>query len=97
MSTREAATLYATGPAPLPVAELFRRRLLSDAMAALGRAVRSAAVPPGAPTLHALLAAVSQDRADPGTLDGLVRRVLLAMRARRTRVRTRLMTGATPG
>jgi len=79
MSTREAATLHATGPAPLPVAELFRRRLLSDAMAALRRAVRSAAVPPGAPTLDALLAAVSQDRPDEGTLDGLVRRVLLAM------------------
>jgi len=53
--------------------------ILGDAMAALGRAVRSAAVPPGAPTLDALLAAVSQDRPDEGTLDGLVRRVLLAM------------------
>jgi len=51
---------------------------LADAMQSLGRVVRAAAIPAGAPPFDALLTAVSQEHPGEGTLDGLVRRVSLA-------------------
>jgi hypothetical protein len=52
---------------------------LADAMESLGRVVRAPAAPTGAPVFDEMLSAVSADRPGEGTLDGLVRRVLLAM------------------
>jgi len=52
---------------------------LADALESLGRVVREAAVPPGASPFDALLTATSHEHPGEATLDGLVRRVLLAM------------------
>ena len=62
---------------------------LTEAMEALDRFVRAAAVPPGAPVFDAILTAAGQDRPGEGTLDGLVRRVLLAMLEERGTRRSR--------
>jgi hypothetical protein len=52
---------------------------LSEAIDCLGRAVRAASPPGGAPTLKAMVTALRDSPPGEQELDGLVRRVLLAM------------------
>jgi hypothetical protein len=59
---------------------------LSEAFESMGQAVRAASPPGGVPTFDALLTAANTEAPGEGTLDGLVRRVLLSMlEQRRTR------------
>jgi hypothetical protein len=83
---RAGATWRAALELPEPSARL------ADAMESLGRVVRAAAAPAGAPQFDGMLSAVSEDRPGEGTLDGLVRHVLLAMLEERG---TRRVTEAT--
>jgi hypothetical protein len=64
---------------------------LADAIDSLARTVQVVAARPGTPLFDALLIAAGEDRPNQGTLDGLVRHVLLStLEERRTRQPTQL-------